>query len=96
LEGRTGIAVDALCGEAQVVIKPLGRPFGAVAGLAGSTILGNGRVALILDVVALIEAAVLASRTPLSSRAGLLADRSRTMAAPKAAPKDSELAALIS
>jgi len=53
-----GIAVDALYGRSQTVIKPLGQMFRGVAGVAGSTILGSGRVALILDVPALLREAV--------------------------------------
>ena len=41
--------VDALIGENQAVLKPLGRLFRSVAGLAGSAILGSGRVALMVD-----------------------------------------------
>ena len=46
---RAGLVVDALFGASQAVIKPLGGYFAAVPGIAGSSILGNGRVALILD-----------------------------------------------
>jgi two-component system chemotaxis sensor kinase CheA len=53
----TGIAVDALLGQSQTVIKPLSKMFRGLPGVAGSTILGNGRVALILDVPALVEQA---------------------------------------
>jgi two-component system, chemotaxis family, sensor kinase CheA len=53
-----GIAVDALFGQSQTVIKPLGQMFRAVPGVAGSTILGSGRIALILDVPALLRQAV--------------------------------------
>lgn len=52
-----GIAVDRLLGECQAVIKPLGRLFANLAGIAGSTILGNGEVALILDVAQLVQQA---------------------------------------
>jgi two-component system chemotaxis sensor kinase CheA len=52
---KVGLVVDALHGEHQTVIKPLGRLFAHLQGLAGSTIMGNGQVALILDVAALIE-----------------------------------------
>ncbi|HEU5359469.1 MAG TPA: chemotaxis protein CheA [Gemmatimonadales bacterium] len=55
--GRTGLVVDTLHGEGQVVIKSLGRGLDAPAGLAGSTILGSGRVALILDVPTLVRRA---------------------------------------
>jgi two-component system, chemotaxis family, sensor kinase CheA len=54
---RVGLVVDKLLGEHQTVIKPLGRVFQNVRGLAGSTILGSGEVALILDVPALLTLA---------------------------------------
>ncbi len=53
-----GIAVDKLYGEQQAVIKPLDRRFRDLPGIAGATILGNGRVALILDVPALLRRAI--------------------------------------
>jgi two-component system chemotaxis sensor kinase CheA len=56
--GRAGIAVDALFGERQAVIKSLGAGLDGLSGLSGSTILGDGRVALILDVPALLREAV--------------------------------------
>jgi len=52
---RAGLLVDGLLGECQAVIKPLGRLFGKVKGLSGSTILGDGRVALILDIPHLVQ-----------------------------------------
>lgn len=55
---KAGLIVDALMGEHQTVIKPLGRLFGSLSGISGSTILGSGEVALILDVPALIQRAV--------------------------------------
>jgi two-component system chemotaxis sensor kinase CheA len=54
---RAALAVDALLGESQVVVKPFGRLLQGLPGVAGSTILGSGRVALILDVPALIQKA---------------------------------------
>jgi len=59
--GRVGFAADELLGEQQAVIKPLGRLFQGIRGVSGSTILGNGRVALILDVPAICETAVAAA-----------------------------------
>lgn len=56
-----GLVVDELQGESQTVIKPLGRAFGRIPGVSGSSILGDGRVALILDVPGLL-AATLKSR----------------------------------
>ena len=50
-----GLVVDALHGETQTVIKPLGKFFEGLRWAAGSSILGNGRVALILDVAALLR-----------------------------------------
>jgi len=56
--GRTaGIVVDHLDGECQAVIKPLGQLFERVGGIAGSTILGSGEVALILDVAQTLQQA---------------------------------------
>jgi len=47
--------VDELFGEVQTVIKSLGKVYKEVKGISGATILGNGRVALILDVPRLIQ-----------------------------------------
>ena len=55
---QAGLVVDALQGEFQTVIKPLGKLFERLTGISGSTILGNGEVALILDVQALVQRAV--------------------------------------
>lgn len=55
---RVGLIVDRLLGEHQTVIKPLGQVFQQIRGLAGSTILGSGEVALILDVPALLDLAI--------------------------------------
>lgn len=52
---KAGIVVDQLLGEFQTVIKPLGVLFRHVRGIGGSTILGSGEVALILDVQALVS-----------------------------------------
>lgn len=52
-----GLVVDALLGEFQTVIKPLGKLFQNLQGVAGSTILGTGDVAVILDVPGLVQRA---------------------------------------
>ena len=52
---RAGLAVNALYGATQTVIKPLPTIFKDVRGVSGSAILGNGRVALILDVPTLFR-----------------------------------------
>jgi two-component system chemotaxis sensor kinase CheA len=61
---KFGMVVDALLGQHQTVIKPLGRMFKTLRGISGSSILGNGEVALIFDVSALSD---LASHHPVSS-----------------------------
>jgi two-component system chemotaxis sensor kinase CheA len=55
--GRAGIVVDQLFGSSQVVMKPMGRFLRQVPGVSGSSILGNGRVALILDVREIVRRA---------------------------------------
>lgn len=52
---RLGLIADELCGHQQVVIKSIEENCGAVRGIAGATILGDGHVAFILDVEALSE-----------------------------------------
>jgi len=52
---KAGLVVDELQGEFQTVIKPLGKVFSKLQGISGSTILGSGEVALILDVPGLIQ-----------------------------------------
>jgi two-component system chemotaxis sensor kinase CheA len=56
-EHRAGLVVDTLLGEFQTVIKPLGKMFNRVKCISGSSILGNGEVALILDVPTLVQEA---------------------------------------
>lgn len=56
-DNRAGIVVDRLIGEVQAVIKPLGDLFKSLRYVSGSTILGNGQPALILDVPQLIQLA---------------------------------------
>jgi two-component system chemotaxis sensor kinase CheA len=51
---KAGLVVDSLLGEFQTVIKPLGKVFAGARFLSGSSILGNGDVALILDMAALL------------------------------------------
>ena len=54
---RAGLLVDDLLGQQQVVIKSLETNFRRVEGVSGATILGDGAVALILDVAGLIRVA---------------------------------------
>lgn len=57
---QIGLCVDALVGEQEVVIKSLGTMLGDIPGLSGATILGDGRVALIVDVAKAVAQASLA------------------------------------
>ncbi len=51
--GRLGLVVDDLVGQQQVVVKSLDANYGPIDGIGGATILGDGRVALILDIPSL-------------------------------------------
>ena len=52
---RAGLVVDSLQGQCQAVIKPLSPVFSGISCLSGSTVLGSGDVALILDIPALLK-----------------------------------------
>ena len=54
---RVGIIVDGLMDQQEFVIKPVARHIGDIKGIAGATILGDGQVALILDIPVLIKIA---------------------------------------
>ena len=58
---RLGLVVDELLGQEEVVIKSMGHMLGQTKGLAGATILGDGRVRLIVDLIGLFD---LAHRQP--------------------------------
>lgn len=49
-----GLMVDELLGQEEVVVKPLGRFVDRVPGISGATILGDGSIALILDVMSIV------------------------------------------
>ncbi len=50
---KYGLVVDRLCDSEEIVVKPLGRHLSQCEGYAGATIMGDGKVALILDVASL-------------------------------------------
>ncbi|HMM21582.1 MAG TPA: chemotaxis protein CheA [Selenomonadales bacterium] len=54
-EQKAGVIVDTLIGQQEIVIKSLGKLLAGIKVLAGATILGNGQVALILDVGSLMQ-----------------------------------------
>jgi two-component system, chemotaxis family, sensor kinase CheA len=61
-----GLVVDRLIGEEDVVIKSLAENYRNVEGVAGASILGDGRVSLILDVGALVARSSLVAVTPVA------------------------------
>ena len=52
---KVGFVVDKLIGQEEVVIKPLGDILQGTPGIAGATITGDGRIALILDVPGMLK-----------------------------------------
>ena len=54
-DSRIGLVIDKVIGNYQTVIKPLGRLYKNTFGFSGATILGDGSVALILDIYKLSD-----------------------------------------
>ena len=54
-EAKAGIVVDNLIGQQEIVIKTLGNLFAGLKMFSGATVLGDGRVALILDVATMMQ-----------------------------------------
>ena len=48
-EGRIGVAVDRFVGQVEVIVKPMGPEFADIAAFQGTTILGDGRIALVIN-----------------------------------------------
>lgn len=67
---KAGIVVENLLGEYQTVIKPMGSVFRHVKGVSGSSILGDGNVALIIDVPSLFERTISIENQKLVNRRG--------------------------
>lgn len=63
---NVGIAVDEIVGQQQVVVKSLEANYGAVNGASAATILGDGLVALILDIDSMLRLAASGNRPPQS------------------------------
>jgi chemosensory pili system protein ChpA (sensor histidine kinase/response regulator) len=55
-EHSTGIVADELIGSREIVVKPVGPQISSIRGISGATLLGDGRVVIILDIVALVRA----------------------------------------
>ncbi|MGH8625252.1 MAG: chemotaxis protein CheA [Gammaproteobacteria bacterium] len=64
---RVGLSVDEMLGQQQVVIKSLETNFQQIKGVSGATILGDGRVALILDIPGLIQGCMDRSLTQIAA-----------------------------
>lgn len=71
-ERKIGLVVDRLLGEEDVVIKPLRDDFSNTPGIAGATILGDGKVSLIIDVTQLLDMGTI-HQIELRQREGVLA-----------------------
>jgi two-component system chemotaxis sensor kinase CheA len=56
-ERQFGLVVDSVCDTEEIVVKPLGKELKGLSVFAGATIMGDGRVALILDVMGIAERA---------------------------------------
>jgi len=71
-EHSVAVQVDALAGSREIVVKNLGKQFAVVPGISGATILGDGRVVVILDLLAVIRAqqALHAQQQLAAERAG--------------------------
>jgi len=71
-EHSTGVVADELIGSREIVVKSVGPQISSIRGISGATILGDGRIVIILDIGALVRAEW----------------RTRAAAAPVAAPKE--------
>ncbi|MBN2973891.1 chemotaxis protein CheA [Roseomonas aeriglobus] len=68
-QGQAALMVDSIQDQRQVVVKSLESNFQAIDGIAGATILGDGRVALIIDVDALTARSRSSARAPMAKAA---------------------------
>jgi len=84
--GKVGLMVDELIGQQQVVIKSIQENFDPVPGVSGATILGNGRVALILDIEQLKAMPVPAARPQAAGSEESQSQEGSGRPAPIAAP----------
>ena len=83
-EGPFGFVVDQVLGDCQTVIKSLGRVYRHVQAVSGATILGDGRVALILDPERLVQDALRTQSQNQAARASPRGIRNGGVAVPNA------------
>ncbi len=55
-EHSTGLVADELIGSREIVVKPVGPQISGIRGISGATVLGDGRIVIILDIGALVRA----------------------------------------
>jgi chemosensory pili system protein ChpA (sensor histidine kinase/response regulator) len=67
-EHSTGLVADELVGSREIVVKSVGPQIAAIRGISGATILGDGRIVVILDIGALVRADWRARATPVVPR----------------------------
>jgi chemosensory pili system protein ChpA (sensor histidine kinase/response regulator) len=67
-EHSTGLVADELIGSREIVVKPVGPQISSIRGISGATILGDGRIVIILDIGALVRAEWRGRAAPLVTR----------------------------
>jgi chemosensory pili system protein ChpA (sensor histidine kinase/response regulator) len=67
-EHSTGLVADELIGSREIVVKPVGPQISGIRGISGATVLGDGRIVIILDIGALVRAEWRGRSTPVIVR----------------------------
>jgi chemosensory pili system protein ChpA (sensor histidine kinase/response regulator) len=67
-EHSTGLVADELIGSREIVVKPVGPQISSIRGISGATILGDGRIVIILDIGALVRAEWRGRAAPIVTR----------------------------
>jgi chemosensory pili system protein ChpA (sensor histidine kinase/response regulator) len=67
-EHSTGLVADELIGSREIVVKPVGPQISGIRGISGATVLGDGRIVIILDIGALVRAEWRGRSTPIITR----------------------------
>jgi chemosensory pili system protein ChpA (sensor histidine kinase/response regulator) len=67
-EHSTGLVADELIGSREIVVKPVGPQISGIRGISGATVLGDGRIVIILDIGALVRAEWRGRGTPVIAR----------------------------
>jgi chemosensory pili system protein ChpA (sensor histidine kinase/response regulator) len=67
-EHSTGLVADELIGTREIVVKPVGPQISGIRGISGATVLGDGRIVIILDIGALVRAEWRGRSRPIITR----------------------------